>query len=86
MGLVGGRSIALIEHLLELLFGIAVESNELEPEPITLFPSDDGKGDHDQWPRAGRLHVETEPCPDGKLDMTFYLAAGNRQIHQHAMP
>jgi hypothetical protein len=45
--LVGGRSIALVEHLLELLFGVAVESNELEPESITLFPSNDGEGDHD---------------------------------------
>ena len=86
MGLFRGQSIALIEHLLELLFRIALESNQLEPEPITLFPPDDGKGDHDHGPRAGRLHVETEPRPDGKLDMAFYLAAGNRQIHQHAMP
>ncbi len=39
-----GRGFLLVQHVLELLLGIALESYELESVSIPLLPTDNGKG------------------------------------------
>ncbi len=40
MELLGERTIALVQHVLELSLGITVETNKFETIPVTPFPSD----------------------------------------------
>jgi hypothetical protein len=75
----------LVQHIFELLFGIAVKSDELEPEAIISFPSDDGQSNDDQRPSTGRLDLEAQMGSDGKLDMAFDFASSKCQVHHFAM-
>lgn len=65
MELICGSAVMLVQHIFELLFGIAVKSDELEPEAIISFPSDDGQRDHDRRPGTGRLYMETQMRANG---------------------
>lgn len=75
-----GGSVPLIQHVLELSLGITLKSNELDPEPITLFPSDDGEGYDNRRPRSGRFKLETKTRADGKVDMAINLPTGYCEI------
>jgi hypothetical protein len=73
----------LVQHILELSLGIAFESNELDPEPVPLLPSDDGEADDDRRSRTGRFYFERKMRADGKVDVAVNLATGNSEISQH---
>lgn len=75
----------LVQHVLELLLGMAFESNELEPEPVTPLPSDNGERDDDRRSRTGRFYFETKMRADGEVDVALNFTAGNRKIHHRAM-
>ena len=83
--LIFGRTFALIQHLFELVLGIALKSHKLESESIALRPPDNGKGDDDRRSSTGRLHMETHTRSDRVLDVALDLTSGKRKIHHGPM-
>ena len=78
--LIFSRAFMLIQHIFELFLRIALKSNELEPESITLIPPNHGEGDDDRRPSTRRLHMETDTGPDWELDVALDLTSGKREI------
>ena len=70
----------LIQHIFELFLRSALKSNEFESESITILPTDDGKYDDNRWPCLRSLYTKTQARSDGKLDVAFDFASGNREI------
>ena len=84
--LIFDKALTLIQHILELSLGSPLKSNELEPESITILPTDDSEGDDDRRPRLWSLYTEAQAGPDGELDMAFDFTSGNREISHRSLP
>ena len=66
---------SLIQHIFQLLLGIALKSNELDAVPIVPVPPNDGERDDDRRPGTGRLHLQTKMGADRKRHLAHDLTA-----------
>jgi hypothetical protein len=66
---------SLIQHVFQLLFGIALKSNELDAAPIVPLPPNDGERDNDRRPGTGRLHLQMKMGADRNRRLTHNLTA-----------
>lgn len=66
---------SLIQHILQLLLGIALKSNELDAAPIVPLPPNDGERDDDRRPGTGRLHLQMKMGADRKRRLAHDLTA-----------
>lgn len=66
---------SLIQHIFQLLLGIALKSNELDAAPIVPLPPNDGERNNDRRPGAGRLHLEMKMGADRKRRLAHNLTA-----------
>lgn len=66
---------SLIQHVFQLLFGIALKSNELDAVPIVTLPPNDGERDDDRRTGAGRLHLQMKMGTDRKRFLAHDLTA-----------
>ena len=67
--------LSLIQHVFQLLFGIALKSNELDAVPIVPLPPNDGERDNDRRPGTGRLHLQMKMGADRNRRLTHNLTA-----------
>lgn len=56
--------LSLIQHVFQLLFCIALKSNELDAVPILPLPPNDSERDDDRRPGTGRLHLQMKMGAD----------------------
>lgn len=75
----------LVQHILELFFGSAFKSNELESKSITILPTNEGESDDNRRPSLRSLYTEAQAGSDGKLDGAFDFTSGNREIGQRSV-
>ena len=66
---------SLIQHVFQLLFGIALKSNELDAAPIVPLPPNDGERDNDRRPGTGRLHLQMKMGADRNRRLARNLTA-----------
>lgn len=66
---------SLIQHVFQLLFGIALKPNELDAVPIVPLPPNDGEGDDDRRPGTGRLHLQMKMGSDRNRRLAHDLTA-----------
>lgn len=76
-------SLSLIQHVFQLLFGIALKSNELDAVPIVPVPPNDGERDDDRRPGTGRLHLQMKMGADRNRHLAHDLTACDREISEY---
>lgn len=76
----GRVHITLIEHLLELRFGVAFESDKLNAESMVPLPANRCDGNVDRVPRTGQVNMYPEVGTDLSGQIRFDLTTGNGEI------
>jgi len=66
---------SLIQHVFQLLLGIALKSNELDAVPIISLPPNDGERDDDRRSGTGRLHLQMKMGADRNRRLAHDLTA-----------
>jgi len=76
----------LVQHVLKLLLGLALKSDELQAISIILLPSDNSERDNDRRTGAGKLNMKREMRTDGKLYIGFEFAPTDGKICEQPRP
>lgn len=76
----------LVQHVLKLLLGLALKSDELQAIPVILLPSDNSERDNDRGAGAGKLNMQREMGADGKLHIGFEFAPAYGKICYQPRP